>query len=110
MSAAVIIRRRKKSRGDVLGHRFLLTECYTYLDLENVGYNQLYCLYLGGTDYEVLAYERESESPFDIISHDIKAFSPIGMSIADITIQMQDVLTSMLRGMIDNVHLANICV
>lgn len=104
----------EEDRGDELSHRFLLTEAFVKLDLEDAGYPQLYCLYLGGTNYELLtdsdgddACYRESESPWDVFCHDPKAFSVIGSSIADVTVDQQDVLTSLLRGMVDNVHMAN---
>lgn len=94
-------------RGDVMSHKFLLTECYCQLDLEDTGYNQLYCLKLGGTNYELLAYEREGDSAFEIARHDPVPFSVIGRSIADIMCEQQDVVTSLLRGILDNVHMAN---
>lgn len=97
----------ENDRGDLTSHRFLLTEVYVRMDLEDVGYEQLYRLSLGGTSYELIAYEREGESPFDILVHDPKAFTVHGNSIADIAIHPQDVATSLLRGMLDNVHLAN---
>ena len=100
-------KREEPERGDILSHRFLLTECYVLIDLEDAGAPQLYCLYLGGTQYELLEKYRESESPFDLIQHDPRAFGVIGTSIPDITIAGQDVMTSILRGMVDNVHMAN---
>jgi hypothetical protein len=100
-------RDRSDVRPDELSHRFLLTEAYVFCDLHGVGYPQLWCLYLGGTKYELLDHERETESPFDLIRHDLMSFSPIGYSVADIAADSQDVLTSMLRGMVDNIHAGN---
>lgn len=100
-------KREEPERGDILSHRFLLTECYVQIDLEDAGSPQLYCLYLGGTNYELLEKYRESETPFDLIQHDPRAFGVIGTSIPDITMMGQDVMTSILRGMVDNVHMAN---
>jgi hypothetical protein len=100
-------KREETERGDILSHRFLLTEAYVLIDLEDAGSPQLYCLYLGGTGYELLEKYRESESPFDLIQHDPRAFGVIGTSIPDITMMGQDVMTSILRGMVDNVHMAN---
>lgn len=94
-------------RGDLLSHRFLLTEAYVRIDLEDVGFDQLYCVYLGGTSYELLDHYREAESPFDVICHDPRAFTVVGTSISDIAIPQQDILTSLLRGMVDNIHMAN---
>lgn len=97
----------EQKRSDLLAHRFLLTEAYVWLDLYDVGYPQLWCLYLAGSGYKLLDHDRETESPFDILCHDPMSFSPIGYSVADVTADSQDVLTSLLRGMLDNVHAGN---
>jgi hypothetical protein len=94
-------------RGDELSHELLLTEAYVRMDLENVGYEQLYVVYLGGTSYEYLDHEQIDESPFDLARIDPTPFTPWGKSLADIAIPQQEVITSMLRGIVDNVHLAN---
>lgn len=101
-------------RGDILSHRFLLTEAFVRVDLLGTGQQQLYCLYLGGTNYTLLkledggdAYYRESETPWDVIRHDPRPFGVVGNSLADITVEQQDILTSLLRGMLDNVHMSN---
>jgi hypothetical protein len=90
-----------------MSRRFLLTEAYVYADLNKSGSMQLYCLHLGGTNYELLGYYRETESPFDLIVHDINSFSPMGYSVSDTLSPSQDVITSVLRGMVDNVHASN---
>lgn len=104
----------ENARPDILSHRFLLTEVMVWADFAGVGYDQLYCMYLGGTSYKLLkdedgedAYYREQETPYDIICHDPKAFGVIGTSIADVTMERQDVQSSLLRGMLDNVQMAN---
>jgi hypothetical protein len=94
-------------RDDTLSHTFLLTEAYVKLDLLDAGFEQTYVLLLGGTSYRYLDHYRVQESDFDIARHDPRAFTVFGTSIPDITVQQQDVMTSMLRGMVDNVHLAN---
>lgn len=98
---------QENDRGDELSHKFLLTEAYVRMDLENEGYEQLYVVWLGGTSYKYLDHERIDETPFDLPRHDPIPFTPWGKSVADITVNTQDVMTSMLRGMVDNVHLAN---
>ena len=90
-----------------LGKKILLTECFIRADLFDAGFTQLYCLYLSGKEFKLLDYYREHESPFDIVRHDPIPFTPFGYSIPDVLIPTQDVMTSMLRGMVDNVHLAN---
>lgn len=87
--------------------KILLTEAYVRIDLHDVGFPQLYCVYLGDIGYKLLDFYRETDSPFSIIRHDPIPFTPIGYSIADVVADSQDVMTSMLRGIVDNVHLAN---
>ena len=94
-------------RGDELGHKFLLTEAYIKIDLENLGYEQLYVFFLGGTSYEYLDHERIDETSFSICRTDPRPFTPWGDSLSDVTMPQQDVITSVLRGIVDNVHLAN---
>jgi hypothetical protein len=105
---------KEEDRSDVLSHRFLLTECMVQVDLEDSGWPQLYCVYFGGTSYKLLDDEdggaacwREQESPFDVLCHDPRAFGMMGYSIADVTMDRQDVQTSLLRGILDNVHMTN---
>lgn len=100
-------REEQMRRGDPLSREFLLTEAYVKLDLDDSGYQQLYALYLGGTNYELLDFQRIQESPFDLAVHDIRTFSPFGYSVADVTMKSQDVITSLLRGILDNVHASN---
>lgn len=104
----------EEDRGDILSHRFLLTEAMVEVDLLDTGRPQLYCMYFGGTNYELLkwedgddAYYRESDTPYDVVCHDPTEFSVIGSSIAKIVQNRQDVQTSLLRGTLDNVHMAN---
>ncbi len=97
----------EEDRGDILSHRFALTEAYVYLDLEGEDYQQLYCVYLGGSNYEYLGHERETESPFEVMAHDPRPFTVYGESIPDIQMETQDVMTSLLRSTIDNAHAAN---
>lgn len=97
----------KGKRGDVLLHEFLLTEVYVKLDLEDTGHPQLYCVWLGGTSYQYLGHDREGESPFEVIQHDPRPFTVAGTSAYEVTKEDQDVQTSLLRGMLDNLHLGN---
>lgn len=100
-------REEEPERGDVLSHKFLLSEAYIRIDLLDAGTDQLYCVYFGGTDREYLGHYRETESPLDLVIPDPIAFSVYGNSAADLMMEQQDVMTSLLRGTIDNVHAAN---
>lgn len=99
--------KNEEDRGDILSHRFLLTEAYLNIDLEDAGSDQLYCVYFGGTDRTYLGHYRETESPFDVAQHDPVPFSVHGTSIPELTIPTQNVMSSLLRSTIDNAHAAN---
>jgi hypothetical protein len=96
-----------EDRGDVLSHRFQLIEAYVRIDLEDAGTEQLYCVYLGGSSRELLGWTRETESPFDICCPDPKPFTTRGTAVPELMMQMQDVMSSLLRSTIDNAHASN---
>jgi hypothetical protein len=85
----------------------LVTECYAYYDLEGIGVPQLYCFWLGGTNYELLAYEKAAQIPFGLISIDPEPGTVFGKSVFDVTKQPQDTMTSLMRATVDNAHLSN---
>lgn len=95
------------SGDDLLSHVFLLTEVYKRYDLKGTGRPQLYRFWLGGTSYTYIDHEEVEESPFELMEIDPQPFSPLGNSLADITIREQDTSTSLLRATIDNAHMAN---
>jgi hypothetical protein len=85
----------------------LITECYARYDLDGTGIPQLYKFMLGGTNYELLHYERAAQVPFGLISIDPEPNTIFGKSIFDVTRQEQDTMTSLLRATVDNAHLSN---
>jgi hypothetical protein len=85
----------------------LVTECYAYYDLEGIGVPQLYCFWLGGTNYELLDYEKAAQVPFGLISIDPEPGTVFGKSVHDVTKQPQDTMTSLMRATVDNAHLSN---
>jgi hypothetical protein len=85
----------------------LVTECYAYYDLEGIGVPQLYCFWLGGTNYELLDYEKAAQVPFGLISIDPEPGTVFGKSVFDVTKQPQDTMTSLMRATVDNAHLSN---
>lgn len=87
--------------------RFLLTEAYTWADLDNIGVAQLYRFWLGGTKYKYLDHERVDDHPFALFAIDPEPFAVYGTSIYDITHTDQDVMTSLARAIVDNAHMSN---
>lgn len=85
----------------------LVTECYAYYDLEGIGIPQLYRFWLGGTNYELLDYEKAAQVPFGLISVDPEPGTVFGKSVFDVTHQEQDTMTSLMRATVDNAHLSN---
>ncbi len=92
---------------DPLNKKFLLTEVYCLYDLDNDGVQEKYCFYLGGTTYKYMYHERVEDFAMDVISVDPMPFTVIGRSITDIGKSSQDNITSLLRAMLDNAHIAN---
>jgi len=92
---------------DLLNKPILLTEAYCMYDMDGDGEFELYCFWLGGTSYKYLAHEQIEDFCIDLVRHDPMPFTVIGRSIIDITKQSQDTMTSVLRTVIDNGHIAN---
>ena len=92
---------------DPLNKKFLLTEVYCLYDMDNDGVQEKYCFYLGGTNYKYLHHEQVNDFAIDIISVDPMPFTVVGRSITDIGKSSQDNITSLLRAMLDNAHMAN---
>ena len=92
---------------DILQTEILLTEVYCKYDLEGEGVEQRYCFLLGGTGYKYIEHYQVEEYAIDLVSIDPMPYTVMGRSIADITVEMQDNETSILRAIIDNAHMAN---
>lgn len=92
---------------DPINYEFLLTEVYYACDLEDTGYKQLYRFWLGGSSYEYIDHEEVEDSPFEMVTLNLAGHTPFPLSVADITVPMQDAGTSLLRATIDNAHAAN---
>lgn len=92
---------------DILNKNVLITEAYAYYDMDADGVPEKYCFWLGGTTYKLLDYERVEDFCIDVVAHDPVPFTVIGRSITDISKSSQDTMTSLLRAIIDNGHIAN---
>jgi hypothetical protein len=112
-SAASTIRRGYSKDGpntqepDITQKEILLSEAYCMYDMDGDGTPERYCFWLGGTSYKLLGYEKVEDFAIDVIRHDPMPFTVIGRSIIDISKSSQDTMTSLLRAVIDNAHIAN---
>lgn len=92
---------------DLSLHKFRLTEAYCKLDMDGDGVAERYIFYLGGTGYTYLHHEQIEDFEIDLITANPIRFSAIGNAVADYGIESQDTMTSILRAVIDNAHIAN---
>jgi hypothetical protein len=87
--------------------KILITEAYMRMDIEGVGVPKLYKFLCAGQDHEVLDYELCDYNPFAVFEVDPEPHTFFGRSLADIIIEDQNVATSLLRGLLDNIAMLN---
>lgn len=87
--------------------KILITEAYMRMDIEGVGVPKWYRFLCAGQDYEVLDYELCDYNPFAVFEVDPEPHTFFGRSLADIIIEDQNVATSLLRGLLDNIAMLN---
>jgi len=87
---------------DPLNKRVLITECYAMYDLKGTGHFQKYCFWLGGTGYTYIDHDEVEDFCIDIVAVDPQPFTVVGRSIPDLTFEMQDLQSFLLRTMVDN--------
>lgn len=83
------------------------TEAYMKMDIEGTGIPRLYKFICAGNDYEILDYELCDYIPFAIFEVDPEPHTFFGRSLAEIVIEDQDAATSLLRGLLDGLAMAN---
>jgi hypothetical protein len=92
---------------DLLNHKFTISEAYVRYDLKGTGRPQKYVFWLGGSSNTYIDHEEIDDWCIDLVEVDPVPFTPVGRSIADLTITEQDTMTSLLRAVVDNAHSAN---
>ena len=92
---------------DPLMKKVLVTECYMKADIQKTGVPRLYKFILGGSSYKVLDCEPCDAVPFAVFEVDPVPHAFHGRSLATILIPDQDSQTSMERGLIDSINMAN---
>tara|TARA_R110000868_G_scaffold4418_4_gene27726 strand:- start:356 stop:2485 length:2130 start_codon:yes stop_codon:yes gene_type:complete len=97
----------EQASADPMQQKILLTEVYCKFDLDGDGIEKRYCFMLGGVSHEYITHYEIEDYCIDLPCLDPQPYTVIGRSLADITIEMQDNNTSILRAIIDNAHMAN---
>ncbi len=87
--------------------KVMFTEAYMRMDVEGTGIPRLYKFLCAGNDYEVLDYELCDYVPFAIFEVDPEPHTFFGRSLAEIVEEDQDAATSLLRGLLDSLAMAN---
>lgn len=84
-----------------------LTECYMRMDVEGTGVARLYKFLCGGAKYTLLDHELADDVPFAVYQVDPLPHTFAGQSLADPVVEDQNTGTSLLRALIDGLHIAN---
>lgn len=85
----------------------LVTEAYMRMDIEGTGIPRLYQFTCLGDKYEVVDYREADAVPYSKWEADPQPHTFHGDSLAEMVMEDQDAATSLLRGLIDNVHMSN---
>ncbi|MDD9727233.1 hypothetical protein PVV74_17365 [Roseovarius sp. SK2] len=98
---------RDEEINDPSMRKIIVTEAYMRMDVEGTGVPRLYQFILAGPNYKVLDYSLADEKPYSVFEIDPEPHAFFGRSLADIVLNDQTASTSLLRGLIDNVHMSN---
>lgn len=82
-------------------------EAYMKVDVEGTGVPMLYSFILAGARKKMLSHERADFLPFAIFEVDPEPHAFFGASLVDLIVNDQDIMTSLWRGLIDNVNITN---
>lgn len=105
--------RRRSNKEDPTPHvdptmkPVFICETYAKFDIDGIGVPQLWLFVTGGTSHRLLYKERVNEVPIELINIEQVPNTLVGTSIHDIAKQAQNTTTSVLRGTVDNMHIAN---
>ena len=94
-------------KNDPSMRRIMVTEAYMKMDIEGTGIPRFYQFICLGSHYHVLDYKLCDNNPYAVFEVDPEPHTFYGRSLADIVLHDQTAATSLLRALLDNVHLAN---
>ena len=86
--------------------RVLYCESYVRVDYDNDGISELRKICTVGPSYKMVMNEPCSHSPFAIFCPDPEPHALIGLSIFDMTADLQKIKSSIMRNMLDSLSLA----
>jgi hypothetical protein len=84
-----------------------IAEAYMSLDVDGIGTPVMHRVTLAGSSLKLLDYEPVEDVPFAVFEVDPEPHAFFGRSLVDIVMEDQDACTSILRGLLDNVHMVN---
>lgn len=93
---------------DISMRKVLVTEAYMRMDVDGTGKPVLWSFLCAGPAYKILRKEVAEDVPFACFEIDPEPHAFFGRSLVDLIKQDQDVATSMLRSVIDNVAMTNV--
>lgn len=97
--------RWKRYQGENERRLIVVYECYIKIDMTGDDIAEWWQIIMGGSD--VIHKERVAEVPYETWSPFLLSHKTIGMSIADITIDLQKTISSVIRGWTDNIWITN---
>ncbi len=87
--------------------KIVITEAYMRMDIEGTGVPKLYKFLCAGENYKILDYELCDHQPFAIFEVDPEPHTFFGRSLVELVEPDQDAATSLLRGLLDSISMAN---
>lgn len=96
-----------EAHNDPSMRRVTVYECYMRMDVEGTGIPRLYQVICAGAGYKVLDYSLADMKPYAAFLIDPIPHAFFGKSLADLIINDQTASTSLLRALLDNVHMSN---
>lgn len=86
-----------------------VAECYIRVDADDDGIAELLKVTLAGESpgSKILDVEEVDSIPFAVASPVVLPHKAVGLSLADLVMDIQDIRSSLLRGILDNTYLAN---
>lgn len=96
-----------ESHNDPSMRKIVVVEAYMHMDIEGTGVPRLYQFVTAGTNYTILDYEPCDMVPYCVFECDPEPHAFFGHAPVEYIIDDQTASSSLLRGIIDNIHMSN---
>lgn len=100
-------RDNEQATGDPSTKKVAIYCAYIRMDPERSGRLMTYEVFMGGENLKLLRYDPVDDNPFAVHEIDPDPHAFHGSSLADLVMTDQDTSTSILRGVVDNIHATN---